>query len=134
MLPRRVVPIPTKRARTTSATIDELKTTCEMRIVHRLRGMPTSVKNTSAAIPNTISGVTRVIITRASSGVRSQGRRRGSARASIVPSTQATTALPAAIITELRSASVIASSWSASANHFVEKPSQTSTCRPPLKA
>ena len=35
--------------------------------------MPASTKNTSAAIPNTISGVTSVIVTSASNGTRTPG-------------------------------------------------------------
>jgi hypothetical protein len=60
-------PIPTKRARTISATTDALKTTCAIRIVFRPRiepspsQFPAWTKKISAEIPNTISGVTRVM-------------------------------------------------------------------------
>jgi hypothetical protein len=133
-------PMPMKRARTTSATTDALKTTCATRIDQKPSGdstpthAPTWTKKMSAEIPNTISGVTSVMYASASIGTRSQARIRGSASASIVPSTHATTALPAAISTELRSGSVIVGSRSASPNHRVENPSQISTCRPPLNA
>ena len=126
--------MPTKRARTTRATTDALKTTCAISTVFRPSVIPASVKKISAEIPNTISGVTSVIVTSASSGIRTGFHILGSASASIVPSTHATMALPAAITIELRSASVTAVSWSASANHLVEKPSQTSVSRPPLNA
>ena len=96
----RLCPIETKRARTTSATTDVLNTTWAMRIVCQPSGLssprrvPAWTKNTSAAIANTISGVTSVMYASASIGVRHQGRMRGSASASIVPRTHATTALP----------------------------------------
>ena len=57
----------TNRARTTRATTDALKTTCAMRIVcqpsglSRPRPFPACTKKTSAAIANTISGVTSVM-------------------------------------------------------------------------
>ena len=96
--------------------------------------MPASVKKIRAAMPKTISGVTSVIVTSASSGTRTGFHIFGSASASIVPRMQATTALPAAITSELRSASVTAVSCSAAPNHLVEKPSQTRVSRPPLNA
>ena len=59
---------------------------------------------------------------------------RGSASASAVPSTQAIRALLTPITRLFLSGSVIVGSESASPNHLVEKPSQLSTWRPPLKA
>src|SRR5688500_16300321 len=59
---------------------------------------------------------------------------RETASASAVPSTHDTAAVPSPMTTLLRSGSVIDGSDSASPNHFVEQPSQLSTCRPPLKA
>ena len=123
-------PIETKRARTTSATTDALKTTWAMRIVCHPSGLsipsrlPAWTKNTSAAIANTISGVTRVMYASASIGVRTHGRMRGSASASIVPSTQATMAFPSAMRMLNFRALVISGVSSATLNHFVEKPCQ----------
>jgi hypothetical protein len=102
-----------------------LKTT--WRDEHRLEpsGIPASVKKIRAAIPKTISGVTSVIVTSASSG-RGRASTSSAARVrSMVPRMQATTALPAAITSELRRASVTAVSRRAAPNHLVEKPSQT---------
>jgi hypothetical protein len=59
---------------------------------------------------------------------------RGRARASIVPRRHAISAFATAISRLVRSGPVIVGSWSASPNHFVEKPSHKSTCRPPLNA
>ena len=60
----------------------------------------------------------------ASIGVRSNGRMRGNASASIVPRTQATAALPSAMSTLRRNASVISGVRSATSNQRVENPSQ----------
>ena len=124
--------IPTKRARTTSATTDALKTTCAISTDSRPSGIPTSVKKSNAAIPNTISGVTSVIVTSASSGTRTGLHIFGNASATIVPRMQAMTALPVAITSEFLRASVTAVSCKARPNHLVENPSQISVSRPPL--
>ena len=111
-----------------------------MRIVCQPSGLsspslsPACTKKTSAAIANTISGVTSVMYASASIGVRSEARMRGSASASIVPRMHATTAFPSAMSTLRRSASVISGVFSATSNHFVENPSQKRTSRPPLNA
>jgi hypothetical protein len=105
-----------------------------MRTVSRPNEIPASVKKSSAAIPKTISGVTSVIVTSASSGTRTGFHIRGSASASMVPRMQARIALPAAITSEFLSASVTAVSWRARPNHLVENPSQMSVSRPPLNA
>jgi hypothetical protein len=78
----------------------------------------------SAAIPKTISGVTRVMKASASMGTRIQARMRDSASASSVPSTHATRAFSAATIRLVWSESRMSGLRSAAPNHLVEKPSQ----------
>ena len=132
--------MPTNRARTINATTEALNTTCAIRIVFSPRidpsprTFPAWTKKISAEIPKTISGVTSVMYASASIGMRSVRRIRGSASASPLPSTHATSAFRSAIRRLFRNGSVIVGSLSASPNQRVENPSQLSTWRPPLNA
>ncbi len=95
---------------------------------------PAWTKKISAEMPKTISGVTSVMYTRPSIGMRAQRGIRESPSARAVPRTQAISALLMPIIRLFFSGSVIVGSARASPNHLVEKPSQLRTCRPPLNA